>query len=91
MTLEKRGAELLFQVITKRNERGSIIISTNIAFKHWPRIFAGDAILPVCWIASCNTLNLCSSAHRRRQLPQRHARIIQPVSAYPTETSPVHF
>ena len=39
------GAELLFQVITKRYERGSIIITTNIAFKDWPRIFAGDATM----------------------------------------------
>jgi DNA replication protein DnaC len=46
MPLDKRGAELLFQVISKRYERGSIIITTtNIAFKDWPRIFAGDAIL----------------------------------------------
>ncbi len=45
LPLDKRGAELLFQVITKRYERGSIIITTNIAFKDWPRIFAGDATL----------------------------------------------
>jgi len=43
LPLDKRGAELLFQVITKRYERGSVIITTNIAFKDWPRIFAGDA------------------------------------------------
>jgi hypothetical protein len=43
--LDKRGSELLFQVITKRYERGSIIITTNIAFKGWPRIFAGDATM----------------------------------------------
>jgi DNA replication protein DnaC len=35
----------LFQVISKRYEHGSIIITTNIAFKHWPRIFAGDATM----------------------------------------------
>ena len=45
LPLDKRGAELLFQVITKRYERGSIIITTNIAFKDWPRIFAGDATM----------------------------------------------
>jgi DNA replication protein DnaC len=45
LPLDKRGAELLFQVITKRYERGSIILTTNIAFKDWPRIFAGDATL----------------------------------------------
>ena len=33
LPLDKRGAELLFQVITKRYERGSIIITTNIAFR----------------------------------------------------------
>jgi DNA replication protein DnaC len=45
LPLDKRGAELLFQVITKRYESGSIIITTNIAFKDWPRIFAGDATM----------------------------------------------
>jgi DNA replication protein DnaC len=45
LPLDKRGAELLFQVITKRYEHGSIILTTNIAFKDWPRIFAGDATL----------------------------------------------
>ena len=45
LALDKRGAELLFQVITKRYERGSIILTTNIAFKDWPRLFAGDATL----------------------------------------------
>ena len=45
LPLDKRGAELLFQVIAKRYERGSILLTTNIAFKDWPRIFAGDAAL----------------------------------------------
>jgi DNA replication protein DnaC len=45
LPLDKRGAELLFQVISKRYERGSTIITTNIAFKEWPRIFGGDATM----------------------------------------------
>ncbi len=45
LPLDKRGAELLFQVISKRYERSSTIITTNIAFKEWPRIFAGDATM----------------------------------------------
>jgi DNA replication protein DnaC len=44
LPLDKRGAELLFQVITKRCECGSIIITTNIAFKGWPGTF-GDATM----------------------------------------------
>jgi DNA replication protein DnaC len=45
LPLDKRGAELLFQVMAKRYERGSILVTTNIAFKDWPQIFAGDAAL----------------------------------------------
>jgi DNA replication protein DnaC len=45
LPLDKRGAELLFQVISKRYEAGSILITTNIAFKDWPQIFAGDATM----------------------------------------------
>ena len=50
LPLDKRGAELLFQVISKRYEHGSIIITTNIAFKDWPRIFAGDATMTSAWL-----------------------------------------
>jgi DNA replication protein DnaC len=45
LPLDKRGAELLFQVVSKRYESGSIVITTNIAFKDWPQVFAGDATM----------------------------------------------
>jgi|SRR5215203_933089 len=45
LPLDKRGSELLFQIISKRYEAGSTIITTNIAFKAWPTIFAGDATM----------------------------------------------
>ena len=45
LPLDKCGAELLFQVISKRYERASTIITTNIAFKEWPRLFANDATM----------------------------------------------
>jgi DNA replication protein DnaC len=44
-TDNRHGADLAFQVISLRYERGSIVITTNIAFKDWPRIFAGDATM----------------------------------------------
>jgi DNA replication protein DnaC len=46
LPLDKRGAELLFQVISKRYEHGSIVITTNIAFKDWPRILASALLIP---------------------------------------------
>lgn len=38
-------ANLLFQVIAKRYERGSIIITSNLAFSHWATTLADDATL----------------------------------------------
>lgn len=40
--IDKHGADLLFQVISQRYERGSIILTSNKAYKDWPEIFAGD-------------------------------------------------
>jgi len=45
LPIDKRGADLLFQVISNRYEQGSMIISTNRAFKDWPEIFNNDATL----------------------------------------------
>jgi DNA replication protein DnaC len=36
---------LLFQVISQRYERGSIVITSNKAFKQWPSIFNGDSTI----------------------------------------------
>ncbi len=35
LTFDKRDAALLFQLVTHRYERGSIIITTNVAFSDW--------------------------------------------------------
>lgn len=39
--IDPRGAELLFQVITEREERASIAIATNLPFSEWGTVF-GD-------------------------------------------------
>lgn len=40
----RANAELLFQVISNRYERGSVIITTNLPFSRWTELF-GDATL----------------------------------------------
>jgi DNA replication protein DnaC len=45
MPIDKHGADLLFQVISFRYEQGSIIITSNRAYKHWPQIFNNDSTL----------------------------------------------
>lgn len=45
LPIDKNGADLLFQIISGRYERGSIIITTNRVFKEWPEIFNNDSTL----------------------------------------------
>lgn len=45
LPIDKHGADLLFQVISQRYERGPIILTTNKVFKHWPSIFNNDSTL----------------------------------------------
>jgi DNA replication protein DnaC len=45
LPIDKRGADLLFQVISKRYENGAILITSNRVYKDWPVIFNNDATL----------------------------------------------
>ena len=45
MPIDKHGADLLFQIISQRYERASMVISTNRAYKHWAQIFNNDSTL----------------------------------------------
>ena len=45
LPIDKHGADLLFQVISGRYERGATILTTNRAYKHWPEIFNNDSTL----------------------------------------------
>lgn len=45
LPVDKKGADLLFQVISRRYEKGSLILTTNKHFKKWPEIFNNDSTL----------------------------------------------
>jgi len=45
LPIDKAGADLLFQVISLRYEQGAIVITSNRAFKEWPKIFNHDSTL----------------------------------------------
>lgn len=45
LPLDKLQSNLLFQVISKRYERGSIIVTSNKSFAEWGEIFAGDPVI----------------------------------------------
>jgi DNA replication protein DnaC len=45
LPIDKRGADLMFQVVAARYECGSIVITTNRVFRDWGKIFDVDNML----------------------------------------------
>jgi DNA replication protein DnaC len=39
LALPDRAAELVFQVLSERHERGSLIVTTNLPFGEWTKVF----------------------------------------------------
>ena len=50
LPIDKRGADLLFQVVAARYECGSIVVSTNRAFRDWGATFDVDNTLATAMI-----------------------------------------
>jgi DNA replication protein DnaC len=40
----KTGAELLFELISQRYERGSVLITSNLPFDEWPDVFGSERL-----------------------------------------------
>ena len=68
LPMDKRGADLLFQVISARYERGAIIITTNTAYKQWPRVFNNDATITTAildrLLHHCETVTIEGKSYR---------------------------
>jgi len=50
LPIDKRGADLLFQVVAARYETGSIVLTTNRAFRDWGTLFDVDNTLATALI-----------------------------------------
>lgn len=45
LTFNRHQSELLFQVISERSERGSVIVTTNLAFSDWTQLFENESLV----------------------------------------------
>lgn len=70
LPMDKRGSDLLFQVISARYERGAIIITTNTAYNKWPRIFNNDAAITTAildrLLHHCETVTIEGKSYRMK-------------------------
>ena len=72
LRIDKNGADLLFQIISARYERGSILLTTNKAFKDWPTIFNNDSTLTSAVLDRlphhCESVIIQASSYRMRKV-----------------------
>lgn len=45
LTFNRHKSEMLFQVITERSERASIIVTTNLEFSKWTKLFENEIMI----------------------------------------------
>jgi len=70
LSFTRPQAELLFQVLSERNERGGVIITTNLEFSRWMEIFP-DAMLTAALIDrlthNAHILNMNGQSYRLKE------------------------
>ena len=79
MELDRRGAELLFQVLTEREEKNSIAIASNESFSGWTKTFTDwHGLLPLCPHSGPTTSTVLIIAHG--SCPPIHREVLRKVT-----------
>jgi DNA replication protein DnaC len=68
---DTRAADLLFTLITRRHERASTVITTNLPFKQWGAVFPGAACVVALvdrFVQHCHVLDIDADSYRQKAL-----------------------
>jgi len=80
-------ANLFFQVIAKRYEHGSIILTSNLSFGEWDRTFAGNSALTAAMLDRllhhAHVVQIKGDSYRLRE--KKKAGVLQPTNSAPPE------
>ena len=70
ISFDKEGSELLFNLLSNRNDSKSIIITTNLTFDKWPSLF-GDTIMTTAMVDrltnKANIIQILGDSYRVKQ------------------------
>lgn len=72
---DSRAADLLYQIISRRHEQRSTVISTNLAFKQWGSVFPGAACIVALvdrFAQHCHTIDIDADSWREKHAFDRH-------------------
>ena len=69
---DARSGDLLYSIVSRRHERASTVITTNLAFKDWGGVFPGAACVVALvdrFTQHCHTLDIDGDSWRQRPEP----------------------
>lgn len=72
LPFDSRSADLLFNIISRRHERASTIITTNLPFKEWATVFPGAACVVALvdrFTQHCHVMDIDADSGRQISVP----------------------
>lgn len=85
LQLDRRGAELLFQVLTEREERSAIVIASNEPFSSWTKTFTDPRLCAAIMDRLTFAGQIIETGNTSYRLV--HARTIRPPTKASTTTA----
>lgn len=76
-----RAADLLYNIISRRHERASTVITTNLSFKQWGTLFPGAACVAAMvdrFVQHCHVLDIEAESWRQKHSLQSAAIATEP-------------
>jgi DNA replication protein DnaC len=70
LSFDQKSADLIFEIVNRRYEQGSIIITTNLAFKDWGEIFPGSPCVTAMidrLTHHCDILKIEGASYRQKE------------------------
>lgn len=74
---DSRSADLLFTIVSRRHERRSTVVTTNLAYKQWGTVFPGAACVAALvdrFAQHCHVVDIDADSWRHREATNRKAK-----------------
>ena len=74
---DSRSADLLYNIISRRHEQRSIVVTTNLAFKQWGTVFPGASCVGALvdrFAQHCHVIDIDASSWRQKNALRRSAK-----------------
>jgi DNA replication protein DnaC len=74
---DSRAADLLFHIVSRRHERRSVVVTTNLAYKQWGTVFHDASCLAALvdrFAQHCHTIDIDADSWRHKEAQERSAK-----------------